>query len=168
MRLTGNRIVVAGIVLVAALLAYFLLGRDDNSLRLDAQVSGTVNTAPSANGQYVGSGTGLANGVFGNVTLSGSGSGRPEANCVIFDGVGTLVTAVGTLQLRLAKPGRGCLTEAALDQTAGAGELEVTATVEATGTTGSLLGRHGNLKARGTYNTDSGTFTVRLTGRLRR
>jgi hypothetical protein len=169
MKLTGNRILLAGIVLAGALLAFSLLGRDDNSLRLDVQVSGTVNTTQNAaNGQYGGSGTGLANDPFGNVTLSGGGSGQAEGNCVVFDGGGELVTAAGTLQLRLAKPGRACLTEAMLDQTAGGGELQVTATVEATGTTDSLVGRHGNLKARGTFNTDSSNFTVRLTGGLRR
>ena len=78
------------------------------------------------------------------------------------------MTAVGTLQLRLAKPGRACLTEVTLDQAAGSGELQVAATVEASGTDGSLLGRHGGLKARGNYNPDSGSFTVRFTGRLRR
>jgi hypothetical protein len=169
MKLTGNRIVLAGIVLVGALLAFFLLGRDDNSLRLQAQVSGTVNaTRNGANGQYEASGTGLANGPFGSVSLSGGGSGQAQANCVLFDGSGELVTAVGTLQLRLAKPGRACFTEATLDQSAGGGELPVAATVEASGTDGSLLGRHGGLKARGTYNTDSGSFTVRFTGRLHR
>jgi hypothetical protein len=168
MKVTGNRILLAGIVLVGALLAFFFLGRDDNSLRLDAQVSGTVNaTQNGANGQYGAAGTGLANSPFGNVSMSGGGSGQAEANCVVFDGTGELVTGVGTLQLRLAKPGRSCLTEATLDQAAGVGELEVAATVEATGK-GGLLGRHGSLKARGTYNTDSGSFTVRLTGRLRR
>jgi len=168
MKLTGNRIVLAGIVLVGALLAFFLLGRDDNSLRLQVQVSGTVNaTQNGANGQYGASGTGLANGPFGNVSLSGGGSGQAEGNCVVFDGSGELVTAVGTLQLRLAKPGRACLTEATLGQAAG-GELQVAATVEASGTDGSLLGRHGGLKARGNYNPDSGSFTVRFTGRLRR
>jgi hypothetical protein len=169
MKLTGNRIVLAGIVLVGALLAFFLLGGDDNSLRLQVQVSGTVNaTQNGANGQYGASGTGLANGPFGNVNLRGGGSGQAEANCVVFDGGGELVTAVGTLQLRLAKPGRACLTEATLDQAAGSGELQVAATVEASGTDGSLLGRHGGLKARGDYNPDSGSFTVRFTGRLRR
>lgn len=169
MKLTGNRIVLAGIVLVGALLAFFLLGRDDNSLRLQVQVSGTVNaTQNGANGQYGASGTGLANGPFGKVSLNGGGSGQAEANCVVFDGSGELVTAVGTLQLRLPKPGRACLTEAMLDQAAGSGELQVAATVEARGTDGSLLGRHGGLKARGNYNPDSGSFTVRFTGRLRR
>jgi hypothetical protein len=166
MKLTGNRIVLAGIVLIGALPAYFLLGRDDNSLRLQVQVSGTVNaTQNGANGQYGASGTGLASAPFGNVTLNGGGAGQAEGNCVDFDGRGELVTAAGTLQLRLDKPGRSCIT---LDQAAGGGALHVTATVEATGTTGSLLGRHGKLKARGTYNPDSGSFTVHVTGGLRR
>ena len=169
MRVTGKRLLLAAVVLIAALPAYFVFGRDDNSLRLQVQVSGTVNaTQNGANGQYGASGTGLANGPFGNVSFSGGGSGQAEANCVLFDGSGELVTAVGTLQLRLAKPGRACLTEATLDQAAGSGELQVAATVEASGTNGSLLGRHGDLKARGNYNPDSGSFSVRFTGRLRR
>ena len=169
MRLTGKRIALAVIVLIAGLLGFVLLGRDDNSLRLQVQVSGTVNTTQAgASGQYRATGTGLADGLFGNVSFSGSGSGEADANCVVFDGSGVLVTAAGTLQLRLAKPGRACLTEATLDQAAGSGELKVAARVESSGTDGSLLGRHGGLQARGSYNPDSGSFTVRFSGRLRR
>ena len=42
----------------------------------------------------------------------------------------------------------------------------MTATVQATGTTGSLLGRHGNLKARGSYDPETDRFTVLISGRL--
>jgi hypothetical protein len=167
MKLTGKRILLAAGVLVAALVAFFPLSRDDNSLRLQVQVSGTANAAQAGTGgTYRASGNGVANDQFGNVTLSGSGSGQVETNCVSFDGVGELVTAAGTLQLHLAKPGRACLTQTTLDQAAGSGELEVKATVEATGTSGSLLGRHGRLKARGSFNPDSGAFSVLLSGRL--
>jgi hypothetical protein len=169
MRLTGNRILLAAIVLAAALLAYVLFGRDDNSLRLLVQVSGTANGAQTGTGgTYRASGTGLANAPFGNVTLTGAGSGELTANCVSFTGAGELATAAGTVQLQLAKPGRACVTQATLDQAASTGELEVAATVEATGTAGSLLGRHGHFKARGSYNPDSGSFTVLFSGRLRR
>jgi hypothetical protein len=167
MKLTGKRILLTAGVLVATLVAFFLFTRNDNSLRLQVQVSGTANAAQAGTGgTYQASGTGLANDQFGSVTLSGSGSGQVETNCVSFDGTGELVTAAGTLQLQLAKPGRACLTQTTLDQATGSGELEVAATVEATGTAGSLLGRHGRLKARGSFNPDSGAFTVLLTGRL--
>jgi type II secretory pathway pseudopilin PulG len=164
MRLTGKRLLLAVIVLVAAVTAFFLFGRADNSLRLQVQVSGTANAAQDG---YRASGTGLADSPFGSVSLSGGGSGQVEANCVVYDGSGELTTTAGTLQLRLAKPGRACLTQATPDQVAGVGELKVTATVEATGTTGSLLGRHGRLKARGTYNPETDRFTVLFSGRLR-
>ena len=167
MSVTIKQLVLAAIVLVAALLAlFFLFGRDDDSLPLRVQVSGTATEAGA--GTYRASGTGLANDQFGSVTLSGTGSGELVGNCVTFDGVGELATAAGTLQLRLPKPGRACLTPAAVDETTGSAELKVGATVEATGTDGSLLGRHGRLKARGTLNTDTGAFTVELNGRLRR
>jgi hypothetical protein len=168
-RVTGKRLLPAAAVLIAALLAFFLFGRDDDSLRLEAQVSGTVTAAQGeAAGTYRAGGSGLANDSFGSVSLSGGGNGQLEANCVTFDGSGELVTAAGTLQLRLAEPGRACLTEATLDESSGIGELKVAVTLEATGTGGSLLGRHGRLKARGTYNPDTGAFTATLSGRLRR
>lgn len=167
MSVTIKQLVLAVIVLVAALLALYLsFGRDDDSLRLQAQVTGTATEAGA--GTYRASGAGLANDQFGRVTLSGSGSGELVGNCVSFNGVGALATAIGTLQLRLAKPGRACLTQAAVDQATGSAELKVTVTVEATGTDGSLLGRHGHFKARGTLNTDTGGFSVELDGRLRR
>jgi hypothetical protein len=167
MRLTGKRLALAVIVLVGAVTAFFLFGRDDNSLRLQVQVSGTANASQDGtSGIYRASGTGLADSPFGSVSLSGGGSGQVEANCVVFDGSGELVTTAGTLQLQLAKPARACLTQAPLDQAAGSGELQVTATVEATGTTGSLLGGHGRVKARGSYDPESGRFTVLFSGRL--
>ena len=167
MSVTIKQLVLAVIGLVAALLAlYLLFGRSDNSVRLQAQVTGTATEAGV--GTYRASGTGLANDQFGRVTLSGTGSGELVGNCVTFDGVGELATAIGRLQLRLTKPGRACLTKAAVDQATGSAELKVTVTVEATGTDGSLLGRHGRLQARGTLDTDTGGFTVELDGRLRR
>ena len=171
MKLTGKRILLAGIVLVAALSAYLVFGRPDNALHLDVQVSGTASTTQNATtGQATGSGTVVANAPFGNVTLSGSGSGgaQTESNCVDFDGSGVLQTAVGRLQLQLPKPGRACLTASSLGQAEGRAELQASATVDAVGMDGSLLGRHGRLKARGTFDPDTGSFTVRLTGGLRR
>jgi hypothetical protein len=168
-RVTGKRLLLAAAVLIAVLPAYFLYSRDDDSLRLQAQVSGTVIAAQGeAGGTYRAAGAGLANGSFGSVSLNGGGSGQVEANCVSFDGNGELVTAAGTLQLRLAKPGRACLTQVALDESSGAGELKVAVTLEATGADGTLIGRQGRLKARGTFNPDTGGFTVTLSGRLRR
>jgi hypothetical protein len=165
-RVTGKRLLLAAIAVIAALLAYVLFVRADNSLRLHVQVRGTVTgTEAGTGGTYRASGTGVANAPFGSVSLSGGGSGQAETNCVSFDGSGALVTAAGTLQLRLAKPGRACLTQATLDQ---ATELKVAVTLEATATDGSLLGRHGRLKARGSFNPDTGAFTVLLSGRLRR
>src|SRR5438477_12367134 len=104
MKLTGKRILLAVGVLAAALLAYLLFGRGDNSLRLQVQVSGTADGAQAGTaGTYRASGTGLANAPFGSVTLTGAGSGQLAADCVGFDGNGELVTAAGTLELELAK-----------------------------------------------------------------
>jgi hypothetical protein len=164
-----RRVLLAVIVVAGAVLAFSLLHRHDDSLRLQVQVSGTVSaTQVGAGGQYRATGTGVADVPFGNISLNGGGSGQTEGNCVLFDGTGELVTAAGTLQLRLAKPGKACVTEATLDQATGGGDVRVDATVEASATDGSLLGRHGSLRARGTYNVDDGTFTVSFGGRLRR
>lgn len=161
MRVTPKRLLIAAAVLVAAPLAYFLLRGDDNSLPLKAQVTGTVNGTQAT-------GTGVADAPFGSVRLGATGSGQFEANCIVFDGTGRLVTGAGTLQLSLPKPARSCFTGSELEQAEAGGEVDVAATVEARGTDGALLGRHGRLKVRGTINTSSGAFTVSLSGRLRR
>jgi hypothetical protein len=167
MRVTGKRLLLTAAALVVAVLAFFLFAGDDHSLKLRAQVSGTADTAQAeSDGTYRASGTGVADGEFGAVTFTGAGSGAPEGSCVSFSGTGELVTAVGALQLRPDKPGKACLTRSALDENTDAVALQVTVTVLATGTSGSLLGRHGRLKARGTFDPDSGRFTVSLTGRL--
>ena len=159
MTLTPKRLLIAAAVVVAGLLAYFLLSGDDNSLPLKAQVTGTVNGAQA-------SGTGVADAPFGSVRLSATGSGQFEANCVVFDGTGQLATGAGTLQLSLPKPGRVCLTASQFQQAEGGGDVKVAATVDATGVDGSLAGRRGRLKVRGTVDTNSGAFTVSLSGRL--
>jgi hypothetical protein len=161
MRLTGKRLILAAIVLAATVLAYVLLRSDDNGLRLDVQVAGTVTGTQA-------SGTGVAAAPFGNVSLTAAGSAGFEGNCAVFDGSGELKTGAGTLRLRLPKPGRACLNGAALDEQAEGVAIEVSGSVDATGIDGSLLGRHGRLKARGTYDTSSDRFTVVISGRLRR
>jgi len=161
MKLTPKRLLLAAAVLIAALLAYFVLGGNDNSLPLQAQVTGTVSGTQAT-------GAGVANAPFGSVRLGADGSGQFEANCVVFDGTGRLATGAGTLQLSLPKPARVCLTASQLDQAEGGGEVKVAATVEASGVDGSLFGRHGRLRVRGTLDTGSGAFTVTLRGRLRR
>jgi len=160
MRLTGKRLLLALAVLAAALIGYFLLRGDENALPLQVQVTGTVNGTQAR-------GAGVAGAPFGNLTFSASGSAQAELNCVTFDGTGVLATAAGTLQLRLPKPGRACFTAATLQQAEGGADVEVTATVEASGSDGSLLGRHGRLKARGSFNPDSGRFIVTFSGGLR-
>jgi hypothetical protein len=164
-KVTGKRLLLATVVLVAGVSAYLLVGRSDNALRLRAQVSGTADAAGAG---YRAGGTGSADAPFGSVTLSAAGSGGLEANCVVFDGSGELATAAGTLQLRLAKPGKACIEGDTLDETDSGGPVQVSGKVEAIGTSGSLVGRHGSLEARGSVDTSTGAFTVLLSGRLHR
>jgi hypothetical protein len=161
MTVTPKRLLIAAAVVAVALLAYVWLSADDNSLPLNARVTGTVNGAQA-------SGAGVANAPFGRVRLSATGNGQFEANCIVFDGSGQLVTGAGTLQLSLPGPGRACLTGSELQQAEAGGQVNVAANLDARGTEGAVLGRHGRLKARGAINTATGAFTVNLSGRLRR
>jgi hypothetical protein len=169
MKVTPKRLLIAALVVVAALVAYLLFGRSAGGLRIQVQVSGTASdTQSGAGGAYRASGTGVAPAPFGNVTLGGAGTGQLELNCVVFDGDGELVTAAGDLRLRLAKPAKACLNRSSLGQSTGLGVIAVQGTVEATGTSGSLLGRRGNLRAQGSFDADTGSFTVTFSGRLHR
>jgi hypothetical protein len=164
MKLTGKRLLLAVAAVVAALLAYFLFGRGGGGLAVKVQVSGTADAA--ANGQFRATGTGVGGGAFGNVSLTAAGSAELEANCVVVSGTGQLTTAAGTLQLQPAGSGRTCFSQKGLEQLGGGGDLQASAKLDATGTSGSLVGRHGRLKASGTVSTDSGAFTVTFSGRL--
>jgi len=164
-KVTGKRLLVAAAVLAAAVPAYLLFGRGPGGLPLKVQVSGTANS--TATGQFQASGTGLADGPFGSVSLSGTGSVQLEANCVVVGGSAVLTTAIGTLQLQPAGDGRACYSQKKLEQAFGGGQAEATAKVDATGTGGSLLGRHGQLKAQGSYDPESDRFTIQFSGRLR-
>ena len=166
MKVTGKRLLLAAAALAVALLAYFLFGRGGGGLPLKVQVAGTADAAPS--GQFRASGSGVASGPFGSVSFSAAGNAQLEANCVVVTGSGELVTALGTLRLQPAGSGRTCFSQKGLEQLAGGGELQATAKLEATGTAGSLLGRHGALEARGTVDTAGSSFTILFTGRLRR
>jgi hypothetical protein len=166
MKVTPKRLLIAVMVLVAALAAYVLFGRGDDSLPLKVQVSGTANSTQT--GQFHASGAGLAAGPFGSVSLSATGSVVLEANCVVVSGRAELATALGTLQLQPAGDGRACFSQKSLEQAFGGGRPEATAKVYATGTGGSLLGRHGTLKAHGSYDPASDRFTILFSGRLRR
>lgn len=166
MKVTPKRLLIAVLVLVAALLAYFLFGRGPGGLAVKVQVSGTANSTPT--GQFRADGTGLADGPLGNVSLDAAGNVELEGNCVVVSGGGELVTALGTLRLQPAGDGRACFKQKTLQQAFGGGGLEATAKVEATGTAGSLAGRRGTLKAHGTYDPSSDRFTILFSGRLHR
>jgi hypothetical protein len=166
MKLTGKRLLMGAGALVAALVAYLLFLRGSGGLALKVQVSGTADA--TASGRFRAAGTGAGGGAFGTVTLTAAGSTQLEANCVVVSGSGQLATAAGTLQLRPAGSGRTCFSQKGLEQLGGGGELQASAKLDATGTSGSLLGRHGRLKASGTVSTDNGAFTVTFSGRLRR
>ena len=165
MKLTGKRLLLALGALLAALLAYFLFARGPGGLALRLQVRGTADA--TASGQFRANGTGVGAGMFGSVDLTAAGSTQLEANCVVVSGSGELTTAAGTLHLQPAGSGRTCFSQKELEQLGG-GELQASAELDATGTTGSLAGRHGRLKAQGTVDTDTGSFTVTFSGRLRR
>jgi hypothetical protein len=164
MTVTPKRLLIAAAVLVAALLAYLLFGRGPGGLALQVQVSGTANS--TAAGQFRATGAGVSDSPFGSVTLTAAGSVELEANCVVVSGTGDLVTALGTLHLQPAGDGRACFSQKTLQQLEGGGQPQATAKVEATGTAGSLLGRHGTLKAHGSYDPSSDRFSVLFSGRL--
>src|ERR1044072_2790400 len=119
MKVTPKRLLIAVLVLVAALLAYFLFGRGPGGLAVKVQVSGTANSTQT--GQFRADGTGLADGPLGNVSLSAAGSVELEANCVVVNGGGELVTALGTLRLQPAGDGRACFKQKTLQQAFGGG-----------------------------------------------
>ena len=166
MTVTPKRLLIAAFVLVVALLAYFLFGRGPGGLPLKVQVSGTASSTPT--GQFRASGNGVAGGPFGSVSLDAAGTALLEANCVVVTGTGELVTALGTLQLRPAGTGKACFSQKAIQQLEAGGQPHATGKLDATGTSGSLLGRHGRLKAEGSYDPQSDRFTILFSGRLHR
>ena len=155
------------------------------SILAAAVVALTVVTASSAlvakpilfTGKYSGHASTLVDG--GTVTIAATGAGKAtllgagkitghgtgdssQQPCVPFGGTGKITGTAGTtITYKLAPGASSCGDE-------GGHNFSVTAHLTVVKATGKLAKAKGTLKLTGSFNHDDGTFTIKLTGTLRR
>ncbi len=155
------------------------------SILASAAVALTVVTASSAlvakpilfTGKYSGHASTLVDG--GTVTIAATGAGKAtllgagtitghgtgdssQQPCVPFGGTGKITGTAGTtITYKLAPGANSCGDE-------GGHNFSVTAHLTVVKATGKLAKAKGTLKLTGSFNHDDGTFTIKLTGTLRK
>ncbi len=160
----------AVILILLVLLGLFLWRASllpESANHFKATYTGSVNLSGD---QYKGSYRVEASSVassFGESHLRASGSGHSEGYCAIYDGVGTIQGARGSLKIALSTPGRACAGKASLDsQDGGETLLKVSGNLDASDGTGVFSGLSGQLKFAGDYSTDSGHLSIIIEGDL--
>ncbi len=101
--------------------------------------------------------------ILGTGKITGNGSGdSSQQPCVPFAGTGKIVGTAGTtITYKVVSGGQGCGDE-------GGHLFSVKATLVVVKATGKLAKAKGTLRLTGVYNRDDGSFSVKLTGTLKK
>jgi hypothetical protein len=133
------------------------------SILITGKYSGTASTLISGSTVTIAAtGTGKAT-LLGAGKITGKGTGdSSQQPCVPFGGTGKITGTAGTtITYKLAPGASSCGDE-------GGHNFSVTAHLTVVKTTGKLAKAKGTLKLTGAFNHDDGTFTIKLTGTLRK
>jgi hypothetical protein len=133
------------------------------SILITGKYSGTASTLVSGNTVTIAAnGTGKST-LLGAGKIIGHGTGdSSQQPCVPFGGTGKIVGTAGTtITYKLAPGASSCGDE-------GGHNFSVTAHLIVVKATGKLLRAKGTLKLTGSFNHDDGTFTIKLTGTLKK
>jgi hypothetical protein len=139
----------------SALVAKPILITGKYSGQASTQINGNVATIAAT-------GTGKAT-LLGAGKIVGHGTGdSSQQPCIPFGGTGKITGTAGTtITYKLAAGASSCGDE-------GGHNFSVTAHLTVVKATGKLLKAKGTLKLTGFYNHDDGTFTIKLTGTLKK
>ena len=122
------------------------------------QASSKVNGSAT---DIAANGTGSGN-LIGAGSITGSGTADQNVQpCPPFVGTGTIKGAKGTIAFSVVKGAKGCGDE-------GGHNFSLVGYLQVTSATGSLANATGQLRFTGTYNRDAGTFSIKLTGSLKK
>ncbi len=158
-------LVVAAIVVLGGLLTASALAAaqgTQKSIAFSGKYAGQAaskvdgNTASiSANGKGSGS-------LIGSGSITGSGSAdASQQPCPPFGGTGTIKGAKGTILFSVVSGSKGCGDE-------GGHVFSLVGYLSVTKATGALAKAKGKLRFTGTYDRDAGTFSIKLTGTLKK
>jgi hypothetical protein len=120
------------------------------------KVDDTTNLATiAANGTGVGK-------LIGTGTIVGAGSAdSSQQPCPPFGGTGSIKGAKGNIFFKVVTGAKGCGDD-------GGHNFSLVGYLQVTKATGALLKAKGQLRFTGTYSRDDGTFSIKLTGTLKK
>ena len=146
----------------AALLATSAFAAPKTSIPISGKYAGAASTKVDGSTVTISAtGTGsLAK--YGAGKIAGSGTGdSSQQPCVPFAGTGTIKGAKGVISYKVLPSASGCGDE-------GGHVFSVKGNMQVTKATGALAKAKGVLRFTGTYSRDDGTFSVKLTGTLKK
>jgi hypothetical protein len=146
----------------AALVAAAAVAAPTKSIPIAGNFAGTASTkVDGSTVNIAANGTGkLA--LIGAGTIQGAGTGdSSQQPCVPFAGTGTIKGAKGVISYKVLPNASGCGDE-------GGHVFSVKGNMQVTKATGALAKAKGVLRFTGVYSRDDGTFSVKLTGTLKK
>jgi hypothetical protein len=155
---------VALLAIAAAFAATSALATTHKSFPITGTYSGTASTKQDGNTVTIAANGSGKIALLGAGTIVGAGTGdSSQQPCVPFAGTGTIKGAKGVISYKVLPNASGCGDE-------GGHIFSVKGNMQVTKVTGkSLLTKaKGVLRFTGTYSRDDGTFSVKLTGTLKK
>lgn len=146
----------------AALVATSAVAAPKKSIPVTGTYAGTASTKVDGSSVTI-----AANGkgklaLIGAGTIVGNGTGdSSQQPCVPFAGTGTIKGTAGVITYKVPTGASGCGDE-------GGHVFAVKGTMQVVKATGKLAKAKGSLRFSGTYSRDDGTFSVKLTGTLKK
>lgn len=146
----------------AALLATSAVAAPQKSILISGKYAGTASTKVDGNTATIAAqGTGTAKGL-GAGKIQGAGTGdSSQQPCIPFAGTGTLTGAGTVLTYKVPTGASGCGDE-------GGHVFSVKGVLQITKATGKLAKAKGSIRFSGVYSHDDGSFSVKLTGTLKK
>lgn len=161
-------ILVAAIAMLSAVLTASALSaaatktKPTKAIAFTGSYSGQASSKVSGNVADL-SATGSGKGsLIGSGTITGAGTAdSSQQPCPPFQGTGTIKGAKGTINFSVVSGSKGCGDE-------GGHTFSITGYLAVTKATGALAKAKGQLRVTGVYDRDAGTFSIKLTGTLKK
>ncbi len=154
--------VVAAVVVLSGVLTASALSTSSKNVAFSGKYSGQASTKVDGNTASISAnGTGSGS-LIGAGSITGTGSAdASQQPCPPFGGTGTIKGAKGTILFSVVSGSKGCGDE-------GGHTFSLSGYLSVTKATGALAKAKGKLRFTGVYDRDAGSFSIKLTGTLKK
>lgn len=162
MRTFRISILALAVAAFTALTASAALAAPSKSIAFSGTYAGQASTKVTGNVASI-SATGTGKGsLIGAGKITGAGTGdSSQQPCVPFGGTGSITGASGSIAFKVTSGANGCGDE-------GGHVFSLKGYMLVTKATGKLAKAKGTIKFTGVYDRDNGTFSIKLTGTLKK